>query len=271
MNYQTYTPSAGLQSFVKCFWTLDDDGKAAMVKQRVVPDGCMEMIFHYGDLYRQFFEDGSSIIQPKSFVFGQLTQYIEIAPTGISGIVSARFLPGGLMPFLTIPVSALENKAVSLSEIFGEKGRELEEEVIAAKDNLHRIKLIETFLLSRLTDPQIIDNIIKTCVDVVFETRGQLGMKEMADKVNINRRNMQRKFTTAVGLSPKQLSRVVRLQAAIKMLAEQNFNNLTSLAYENGYYDQAHFIRDFKVLTGISPKLFFGENMKFAALFASAD
>lgn len=269
MNYRVYTPTSELQSFVKCFWTLEDERNAVPVKQRVVPDGCMEMIFHYGDLYRQYFEDGSSIIQPKSFVFGQITQYIEIAPTGISGIVAARFLPEGLMPF-NLPISLLENKAVSLTELFGEKGKELEDDVIASSDNMQRIKLIETFLLSCLANPQTIDSITKTCVEAIFESKGQMGITALADKMYINRRNMERKFTSVIGMSPKQLSKVVRLQATLKMLEQQKFSSLTSLAYENGYYDQAHFIKDFKEFTGISPKLFFSENMKFAGLFTSA-
>ncbi len=124
MNYQVYPPLPELQPFVKCFWTLDDDDVVENpVKQRVLPDGCMEMIFHYGDLYQQYFEDGSSIIQPRSFIFGQITTYIEIAPTGITGLVAARFLPDGLRPFLEIPVSSLTNKAVPLNDVFGEKGK----------------------------------------------------------------------------------------------------------------------------------------------------
>lgn len=271
MNYQVYPTLPELQPFVKCFWTLDDDGGEKPVKQRVLPDGCMEMIFHYGDLYRQYFEDGSNIIQPRSFVFGQITTYIEIAPTGITGLVAARFLPDGLKPFLDIPVSSLANKAVAITDVFGEKGKLLEENVIAATDNEVRIKLIESFLLSRLADPQTINVITKDCIDIILKSQGQLDVVELAGKLKINRRNMERKFTAAIGMSPKQLSRVVRLQATLKMLDQKNFTSLTSLAYENGYYDQAHFIKDFKEFTGMSPKSFFSENLKLAALFASGD
>lgn len=271
MDYQVHTPSKELQQFVKCFWTLEAEAEAEPVPQRVLPDGCMELIFHYGDLYRQYFEDGSSIIQPRSFVFGQISKYIEIAPTGMSGIVAARFLPEGLVPFLSIPVAALEDKAVSIVEVFGEKGKNLEEEVLAANDNAQRIRLIEIFLLSSLTDPQTIDRVAQSCVEVIFQSQGQMGMAELADKLNINRRNMERKFTTAIGLSPKQLSRVVRLQATLKMLEQKKFTSLTSLAYENGYYDQAHFIKDFKEFTGTSPKSFFSDNLKLSSLFTSAD
>lgn len=250
---------------------MEADRMEEPVRQRILPDGCMEMMFHYGDGYQQFFEDGTSILQPKSFVFGQITSFIEVAPTGMTGIVSARFLPEGLTPFLDMPVSALENKAVSIKDVFGEKGTMVEKEVMAANDNQQRIKIIEAFLLSRLAEPQAIDTITKACVEVIFQSQGQLGVVELADKVKMNRRNMERKFVAAIGMSPKQLSRVARLQATLKMLEEKKFTSLTSLAYENGYYDQAHFIKDFREFTGMSPKQFFAENFRFAVLFATAE
>ncbi len=271
MNYQVYDPSPELQPFVKCFWTLEDEARDKPVKQRVIPDGCMEMIIHYGDHYHQYFEDGSFILQPGSFLFGQITKYIEIAPTGKTGIVAARFLPDGLMPFLTIPVSTLGNKAVSLNDVFGKMGTKLEEDVLLAGNNKLRIELVEEFLLTRLKNPQTIDTLTKACVEVIFQSKGQWDVMLVAEKVSINRRNMERRFTSAVGMSPKQLCRVARLQATMKMLEQKKFISLTSLAYENGYYDQAHFIKDFKEFTGMSPKSFFADNLSLSLLFIAAD
>lgn len=271
MNYQVYTPSSELQPFIKCFWSLEDEKQDEPVKQRVLPDGCMEMIFHYGDHYQQYFEDGSSIIQPKSFVFGQITKYIEIAPTGVSGIISARFFPDGLSPFLNIPLISLENKAVSIRELFGEDGTKLEENVLNANDNCERIKLIETFLLSKLAEQRTIDAITKSCVDLIFQSQGQIGSAELADIMNINRRNIERKFISVIGISPKQLARVARLQATFKMLEQKRSATLTEIAYENGYYDQAHFIKDFREFTGMSPKSFFADNLKLSSLFSCSE
>ena len=271
MNYQVYTPSQELRPFIKCFWSLDDNEKKEPLKQRVLPDGCMEMIFHYGDLYRQYFEDGSSIIQPRSFVFGQITKYIEIAPTGITGIIAARFLPDGLGPFIKMPVTQLETKAVSLKEIFNEAGNILGEEVIIATNNRDRIKLIETFRSSKLTEQHTIDAITKSCVDMIFQSQGQIGIVALAGKMNINRRNMERKFTSVIGMSPKQLAKVARLQSTLKMLGQKKFSNLTEIAYENGYFDQAHFIKDFKEFTGMNPKSFFTDNLVLSALFVGTE
>jgi len=271
MNYQVYTPSSELQPFIKCFWSLEDEKQDEPVKQKVLPDGCMEMIFHYGDHYLQYFEDGSSIIQPKSFVFGQITKYIEIAPIGVSGIISARFLPDGISPFVNMPLTSLENKAVPITELFGEDGEKLEGQIINANDNYERIKLIETFLLSKLTEQRTIDAITKSCVNIIFQSQGQIGSAELADKMNINRRNMERKFTSVIGMSPKQLSKVARLQATLKMLEQKKFASLTEIAYENGYYDQAHFIKDFREFTGMSPKSFFADSLKLSSLFSGTE
>ena len=270
MNYQVYTPSPELQPFIKCFWSLEDEKQDDTVKQRVLPDGCMEMIFHYGDPYRQYFEDGSSIIQPGSFVFGQITKYIEIAPTGSSGIISARFLPEGTGPFINMPATALENKAVPIAEIFAD-GAAFEQQIVNAPTNEKRIQLIENFLLSKLIEPHTIDAITRSCVEAIFQSRGQIGVVELAGKMKINRRHMERKFTTLIGMSPKQLARVARLQSTLKMLEQKKFISLTSLAYENGYYDQAHFIKDFKDFTGQSPKSFYADNLKLSALFISGE
>ena len=269
MRYSTFEPSPELQQFIKCFWTLEDEGVPVPAKQRVVPDGCMEMIFHYGDLYQQFFENGTSILQPRYFVFGQISNYIEISPTGKSGIISARFMPDGLMPFLTVPISSLENKAVALADLFGEEGESLGKKVLRAEGTNERIQLIEKFLLTLLEQRYTVNTIIKACVETIFESGGNLEVIELAEKMNLNRRSLERKFSTAVGMSPKQLSKVVRLQATLKKLHQKEFATLTSLAHENGYYDQAHFIKDFREFTGVSPKEFFTDNLKLSSLFIS--
>lgn len=271
MNYQVYSPSAELVPFVKCFWSLEDAGHSKPEKQRVVPDGCMEMIFHYGDQYRQYFDNGSSYIQPRSFVFGQITRFLEIEPTGSTGIVAARFLPEGLQPLLPIPVTGLQDRAIMLSDLFGEKAVQLEQAVLSAPGIAERIQMIGSFLLSQLSQPASVDAVIASCVEVIMRSQGRLAVSELADQVNTNRRQLERRFASAVGISPKRLSRAVRLQTALRMLEQRKFASLTDLAYENGYYDQAHFIRDFKEFTGTSPRSFFAANLKFAALFATAD
>lgn len=271
MNYQTFEPCSELMTLVKCYWTLESPAEDTPQKQTIVPDGCIEMIFHYGNLYRQYIENKNSIIQPKCFVIGQLTQPLEIEPTGKTGIFSVRFHPNGFFPFATIPVKEMENTAVPLKEIFGKKGQEIEEKILNAPSTSERIELIELFLLEKLTNIETVDRIVKSTVETILTANGQLKVDELSKLNNINRRQLVRKFYSTIGLSPKQLSKTIRLQATLKMLLNQRFTSLTFLAYENGYYDQAHFIKDFKELTGFTPKEFYRNNLKMSALFYGTD
>jgi AraC-like DNA-binding protein len=267
MNYQTFEPCNELSTLIKCYWTLESPKEETPEKQIIVPDGCMEMIFHYGDLYRQYMENGTSIIQPKCFVFGQLTRPLEIEPTGETGIFSVRFHSNGFLPFTTIPIKDMENRTVSLVEMFEKDGIDIEQKILTATSTSERIQLIEAFLLHRLTDIKTIDRIVKSTVDMILTANGQLSVEELSKQTRINRRQLERKFSSAIGLSPKQLSKTIRLQATLKMLLGKKFTSLTSLAYVNEYYDQAHFIKDFKELTGFTPKEFYGNNLKMTSFF----
>ncbi len=271
MNYQTFEPNNDLNICIKCYWTLESPKEETPQKQTIVPDGCMEMIFHYGDLYKQYMENGRNIIQPRCFVIGQLTRPLEIEPTGATGIFSVRFHPEGFLPFATIPIKEMENTAVSLEKLFGKDGQEIEQKVLNANSISERINYIEAFLLKRLADTETIDRIVKSTVETILTANGQLSVVELSKQTNINRRQLERKFSSAIGLSPKQLSKMIRLQATLKMLLNKKFTSLTTLAYENEYYDQAHFIKDFKELTGFTPKEFYGNDLKMSSLFYGTD
>jgi AraC-like DNA-binding protein len=271
MEYNTFTPSEVIAGFVKCYWTLEAPATTAPERQRIVPDGCMEMIFHYGDPYQQYISENESIIQPSCFVFGQITTPLEIEPTGRTGIFSVRFHPDGFTPFATLPLKEMENRAVPLNELFGQEGIQLGMELLSAANTTERIAIVENFLQQQLATPRAIDCIARQSVAVMLQLNGQVSVDGLLEQLQINRRQLERRFAATIGLSPKQLAKIIRLQATLKMLDNKQFNSLTELAYENGYFDQAHFIKDFKEFTGISPRQFYNSNLKMTALFSSSD
>lgn len=161
----------------------------------------------------------------------------------------------------------MENTAVSLEKLFGKEGEEIEQAILTAPSTLERINRIETFLFYRLTAAENIDRIIKSVVETILTANGQLSVNELSQQTNSNRRQLERKFSSVIGLSPKQLSKIIRLQATLSMLLNKKFTSLTALSHENEYYDQAHFIKDFKELTGFTPKEFYGNHLKMSSLF----
>ncbi len=153
--------------------------------------------------------------------------------------------------------------------MFGESpSNELGQKIIQATSTKKRIEIIEDFLLDKLSDKVTIDNIVKTTIDAMLLTKGSTAINTMLKNDLSKRRQLERKFTKKVGISPKQLGKVVRLQTALKMLLNRQSENLTKIAYDSEYYDQAHFIKDFKEFTGTTPKEFLEDDkMILSSLF----
>jgi len=266
MKYETFSPSEDLSAFIKCFWTLKGD-EGAGEKQTIVPDGSMEIIFHKGDLYRQYSTDGSTLVQPRCFVIGQLTRPLEIAATGKTNIFAVRFHPYGFKPFSSWPLYHFENTAVSLEDVFGENGMSLENEVLSEHSHLQNILTVETFLIELLHQSNTADDIIESTIELIVKANGRHPVNELSNQIHISRRQLERKFSSKVGLSPKYLSRIIRLQSTLRQILSENYDSLTSLTYEEGYYDQAHLIREFKAFTGQTPKEYYSDNLKLSSLF----
>ncbi len=262
-----FEPNSELAEFVKCYWTLESAKEDTPLKNTIVPDGTMKLIFHYGDSYKHHPNSGESIILPKCFLIGQLTRPYVVEPLGITGSFVVRFHPNGFLPFSTIPIKEMENTAVSLDKLFGKDGEEIGEKILNANSTSERIKFIETFLLERLTDKQTIDYVVKSTIETILIANGHSSVNELSQQNKINRRQLTRKFSSVIGLSPKQLSKTVRIQATLKKLLSKEVASLTDLAYENEYFDQAHFIKDFKEFTGLTPKEFYGEDLKMSLIF----
>ena len=269
MTYETFQPQADLQSLVKCYWTLEVPAAPNPQKQRIVPDGCMELIFILGDDIRRYTSAKEFIIQPRAMVVGQITEPFVIEPTGYVHCFAARFYPYGFSNFITTPLKELENKETPVTQLFGETtATGLEQAIIAAGSSVERIEIIETFLLAKLHDSAVIDRIVKKAIDTLLSTNGSTSIKTILQEDPSKRRQLERKFTRQVGLSPKQLGKVIRLQAALKTLLSEKGETLTQIAYDSDYYDQAHFIKDFREFTGINPKEFLNdEEMKLSSVF----
>lgn len=273
MKYETFPPHPDLAPFVKCYWTLEVPAAADSQRQRIIPDGCIEMAFILGDDVKRFTSGDNFILQPRAMVLGQTLDPFYIEPTGYVNTFAIRFYPYGFANFITVPISGLANTETALEVIFGAKpARELEHEIIHAPATRTRIEIVERFFLARLTDKVIIDRIVKETVDALTATRGSKPINAILNDDASKRRQLERKFLKQIGISPKQLGKVVRMQTALKMLYSGKLDTLTKIAYESEYYDQAHFIKDFKEFTGTSPKEFLGhESHSLSSLFYGSD
>jgi len=252
MYYETFEPPPDLQAVVKCYWVLQIPA-ADHEKQRIIPDGCIEMAFILGDDIRRFTSESDFILQPRAMVLGQTMEPFYIQPTGCVDTFAVRFYPYGFANFVTTPIQELANKETPLLRLFGEEADEIESAIVRAEDTRKRIEIVEGFLLSMLQRQSTLDAVVKRTVDALLATKGGSSINEILDRDVSKRRQLERKFQKQIGVSPKQLAKVIRLQSALEMLLNNEADSLTTIAYESEYYDQAHFIKDFREFTGVSP------------------
>lgn len=271
MNRQILEPSEDLKPFVECYWVLESSREKFPKRNTIVPDGRMKLIFHYGDEYKHYPNNGTPFILPKYFLIGQLTKPYEVEPTGLTGTFFVCFHPSGFFPFSDVSLKSIENTAVPLEILFGDDGLEIGQKILNVKTTNERMVLIEAFLTNQLIHKATINKIIESTVDTIFSANGNVSIGKVSKENSLNRRQLSRHFSKAIGLSPKQLAKTIRLQTALKAMLTDESTSLTQMAYKSEYYDQAHFIRDFKEFTGITPKEFYGDHLKMSLIFDTKD
>lgn len=270
MIYRTYRPHLGLAKFIKCYWSLESiDTALPASKERIFPDGCLELVFHFGDRFKKVKPDQTSGLQPRSFVHGQIKEFIELEATGKTGIFSVRFQPDGLRPFTRNSLQEITGENISLHDFWGKEGEILEDKILNASTHKQRILFLEHFLFQKLVRTTDNFSAINHCVHSIMRTNGSIGIDQLSVDLNLSRRHLERHFISCIGLTPKFLSRITRFQNTLRQLEQKQFNSLTAVAYESGFYDQAHFIRDFKKFTGLNPKQYFSRDLEMAKFLSS--
>lgn len=266
MYYREITPRPELRAYIKCFWILEDPLNAASSVERIVPDGRMELIFHYGSPFERV-NDESASVQTPGIVTGQIRKPLVIRPTGPIGMLAVRFYPFGFSSLFTIPSNELAHSLYGLEEVLGKKGAELQEKVLNSSTNNKRIHILENFFLELLAARGDYDFRIHRVTRKIYELRGVFRIEDLAQEFNISPRQLERLFQQKVGLSPNVFGRLIRFQSAVGMKLNNLTLSLTDLSHAAGYYDQSHFIKDFKDFSGLSPRQYFLEVHRMADLF----
>jgi len=171
-----------------------------------------------------------------------------------TGTILVYFTEVGLTYFTSKPANELFNQSISLENIFDKsKINDTEEKLSFAKTDRQRIHIIEQFLLSQLKDIQS-DKLIIEAVKLIYQSKGTIRIKELNEKLFISQSPFEKRFRKLVGTTPKKFASIVRFNCVLSDLS--NIKSLTDICYENNFFDQAHFIKDFKQYTGYSPEFF---------------
>lgn len=265
MRYCEISPRPPLNDFVECFWTLRDDGPSSSgAPERILPDGCVELILNFGERFSQH-HDNRRELQPRHFLVGQMSGPILISPNGAVQLLGIRFHPGGTSPFLRAPMNELTDQIAEL----GSLSSELERELLTVSEDLlsmrERTSAIESVLMARLLRDSFHSSAIRLAARIV-ESAGRVSVDELAAAAGISSRQLERRFLREIGIGPKLLGRILRFQQVFRAVDRVD-SAWASIAVECGYYDQAHLIRDFTQFAGQTPAVLLAERSALTEAF----
>lgn len=255
--YTRVAPAPGLESIIDCYWMVQSTDPTVRT-EKIIPDGFTELIFHFGDPYRNQL-DGEWHLQTRQLLAGQITRHFFLQNTGVSDIVAVKLRPASLTHLYGLRMSDLTDRVVDLREVLGERLKGVGEALQNAGHDERVALLNEHFLRSSVT---AMDTPVDRAIDRVFAKNGMTTVKEACEAAGVGERQLENLFKQYVGLSPKFFMRILRFNYIFQLI-EQNNHSWCGLAYDAAYYDQSHFIRNFRSFTGVSPSeyAFMEENM----------
>ncbi len=264
-EYREHRPDVRLEPFVRCLWELrtplrERGEPAALV--RVLPDGCMEWIFHLGPPFRIQEGDGRLVEQSSALLVGVTTRAVLLEPSSGGDVVGVRFHPGGARAFLRSSVGRWADRVAPLEELEDAGLAELEQRLHEVP-RAQRIEVLTRELLDRRARLDRERPPFSGAVAALYSRR--VSVDAVAHACGLTRRQLERRFRDEVGVGPKRLARLGRLQQAARWLAEGRARS-SAIALAAGYCDQAHFTREFRELGGTTP----GEYRREQAGFGSA-
>jgi AraC-like DNA-binding protein len=258
------SPAPPLRPYVRSIWCLElDAGEALGFRERIAPDGVVEVVLHFRDPMALQFAGEGLATQPRSSLVTLTRRFIEISSRGPVGFVAVRFHPWGAHPFLRVPVSRLADGQVDAADVWGSASRDLEERLALATGTRRRVALVEAFLLRQLSSDRhstsegrglVGRRSLEAVVREIQGRRGNVRVSELCSATGIGERTLERAFTAAVGMPPSSYIRLVRFLAACSTLRRGEWVTLTRLAHDCGYYDQSHFIADVRAFAGMTPR-----------------
>ncbi|WP_299228706.1 AraC family transcriptional regulator [uncultured Psychroserpens sp.] len=218
------------------------------------PKGVFEMVIQgNSDIqHSTSYSDGWET-RPKNFIGGlhSKSYYVKPEKSNNLSVISVEFKPDATKYFIPEKLNRFQNKLVELSQIWNDSNL-LISRIEAAKTDTERVNCIENFLKSKVENRK--DSTIDKVLQYIHNSNGFIEVGQLLDVVKLSSSQFRKRFNEEIGTSPSQYCKIQRANTSLKLLKDKSYNSLTGLAYDLGYFDQSHFIKDFKSVIGFSPK-----------------
>ncbi len=247
-------PVAQLHPYIDRIWGWENEADEFIALPEILPGTGAELYFHYGSPF-QFRNSGTGKLEKlaPSHLLCMRQQKLALVAAADIGFIAVRFKIGMLPRFTDIPMRELADQALTAEDIWGKAAGSLCSQLSSADTLQEKLKLINAFLLGQLRLAAA-DALIEQAMPLLYRRYANISIQELADHFHIGRRQFERRFLAVSGQTANTVKCMSRFQHAVRNLMLSETSNAAVTALDHGYYDQAHFIHDFKKLTGSSPE-----------------
>ena len=250
LGFQLASPSRLLRPYVRSYWYFRHTIPLSRYQDEYMhPRGGFGIAFNFGD---QLQLDGRAL-NDRVFLDGSNTVSRKMSFLGCVELMGIRFHEGGAYPFLAVPLNELRNATNILDALDRPGLLRLHSRLYEAKSPSTRIALIEEWLIGRLLLGKERNALIPASLAILRERDRDFPISDLAREFTISQRQLERLYQIQVGMSPKQYSRLSRVEFARLTLKRGNGQSVARLAAELGFFDQSHFIREFSAVIGVTP------------------
>jgi AraC-like DNA-binding protein len=264
MIFKRFTPSPPLQKLIECYWIIENEDPQPH-QQKIIPDGFPEIIFHYKDPYRICLNNTWEQ-QSLRLLGGQISGHFFLENTGLSGMVGIKLRPAALTHLFNLDMHAFTDKVVDLHDAIGDRLQTLEQALHNTSNHETMVTLLNQHFEQVLSQISYTASPVDKAVDLIFAKKGMIAVAEITATAGVGERQLERLFKKYIGLSPKFYARIIRFSTIFECM-QQGDPGWAGLAYEAGFYDQSHFIRNFKAFTGEDPSKYGFDEKNMANFF----
>jgi AraC-like DNA-binding protein len=254
MRYLEILPSEQLRPYIKHYFYFESDSQATL-DDIVFPSGHMEVIFNLGEGKWQSAVNDAYLTTPSIELWGQITKPLPIRSLGKHNMLGIRFYVHSAACFLQEAIWELNDQVTDARDLLGKAVALLHAQLLETSGLKNRIALVERYLLNRKLVVEKNAGRIDMIGQIVKELQKDTlpdNIRSLATKYRVTPRYLQKLFLQYTGFTPKFYHKINRFQSSLKLINKKE-SSLTSIAYDCGYFDQSHFIREFKSFTGVTP------------------
>jgi AraC-like DNA-binding protein len=228
-----------------------------LVLEGLQPAGGLHRLFADGNTGLVFNLDNTAFASAihSCWLYGQIKTFHDLTLTGSINWIVVVLQPYGAYHLWGVPADALFNCFFPAEEVLKHRMDEITNALMCVTQHNERVQLLDGFFLQQISKSKTPDPIIIQAVDHIVQHEGVMSVELLLKSLYVTERTLERKFKQAVGITPKRFIEIVRLNVSAKRMQRMNEKqNLARVACDSGYFDQAHFIKDFRKFTGFTPQ-----------------